>query len=71
MSTQQGGNPSHPLTDEHYQTLQAVLQGCSMQDELLGKCQAAGLNVDKYVADNNRRKMLAGGLKQAFFPDMP
>ena len=62
---------SHPLTDEHYQVLNSILQGCSMIDELLGKCQQAGLNVDTHVKANQQRKLLATGIKSAFFPDQP
>lgn len=60
-----------PLNESHYTVLQTVLQGCSIIDELTGRCQQAGLDVNKYVKDNTARKTLAAGLKQAFFPDRP
>lgn len=63
--------PCNPLTDEHCDLLSNILVGCAYQDEILQKCQGAGLNVDKYIADNNRRKALAAGLKQQFFPHRP
>lgn len=59
----------HPLTDEHYQLLNAILQGCSTVDEGIAQAQAAGVNVTKLAADNERRKQLASGLKASFFPD--
>lgn len=60
----------NPLTDDHCQVLDNVLQGCALQADLLRKCQDAGLSgIDKYVTDNNRRQQLAQGLRQAFFPD--
>lgn len=62
---------SAPLTEEHYQTINAVLEGCSMIDELLHKCQSAGLNVDAQAKQNQQRKQLASGIKAAFFPDRP
>lgn len=62
----------NPLTDEHCQVLDMALQVCSLQDELLGKCQQAGLpNLDNYVRENNRTKAMAQGLKNAFFPNNP
>jgi hypothetical protein len=71
MSPQNNGPQSNPLTDDHYQVISNVLQGCSVQEEILGLCTQAGLDVSKYVTDNNRRKQLAAGLKKAFFPNNP
>lgn len=71
MSPQNTAPPCNPLTNEHCDVLSNALQWCAFQDELIAKCQQAGLNVDKYVQDNNRTKQMAAGIKAAFFPDRP
>lgn len=60
-----------PLTDEHCQTLNTVLELCSVQDQLLGLCQQTGLPVDQYVKENNQAKLTAQALKSVFFPHKP
>lgn len=72
MSGMNDSIPCNPLTNEHCDLLNNVLQGCALQADLLARCQQAGLTgIDGFVKDNNRRAQLAQGLKQAFFPDRP
>jgi hypothetical protein len=72
MSAQPQVPTCNPLTDEHCQLIDITLQGCSLQDELIGKCQQAGVpGIDPYIKDNNRRKQFLSGVKAAFFPDRP
>lgn len=60
----------NPLSDEHCALLDAALQGCALQDELLGKCKDAGMpNLNDLIRDNHRKRQMASGLKAAFFPD--
>jgi hypothetical protein len=61
----------NPLTDPDCDLLNNILQGCAVQAELIRKCVEAGLNVDKYQADNLRRTQLASGVKKSFFPNRP
>lgn len=62
----------NPLTDDHCQVIDNVLQGCAMNAELLRMCQEAGLpGIDGYVKDNNRLTQLAQGVKSVFFPGKP
>lgn len=60
-----------PLTDEHCQIVDGVLELCRTQDELLGLCQQSGMNVDPYVKENIQAKQWAAATKAVFFPHKP
>lgn len=60
--------PPLPLTQDHLDALNQVLQMEAIQQDHLHKCVQCGLGVDKLKADSDRRIQLANLLKQQFFP---
>ena len=60
-----------PLTEEHYHSLNSALEACSLADELIGRCQSAGLDVNKQVRRAREQRQIAEGIKREFFPHRP
>lgn len=57
-----------PLSDEHLQLLNQIIQMETDQQRNLYNCDQCGLEVGKLKADSDRRLALATALKRQFFP---
>lgn len=58
-----------PLSDEHLQLLNQILEQEAIQQRYLYACTNCGLGVEKLKADSDRRLQLATALKKQFFPN--
>lgn len=62
---------NNPLKPDDLEKLNRLLKSCAATKELLNKCTACGLNVEKEVYDNNQQIDVASKIKATFFPDQP
>lgn len=63
--------PSGPLSRDHLDKLNQVLQSAAETDRLISQLRNAGLPVDQAASENEQQRQLAAGLKAAFFPGEP
>lgn len=61
----------HPLTDEHCECLDKVLQAVPEALELVRTCKDCGLDVAKIEQTLNAQLRMAQRLKAQLFPDRP
>jgi hypothetical protein len=57
-----------PLTGDHLQALNKVLQAIPIGLELVKRCQACGLDVSEFQAQLEAQQRMAAALKAQFFP---
>ncbi len=60
---------NNPLTAEHCDCLDRVLDSIKTTRELIGKCKNCGLDVTRAEEELNAQEQLASRLKQTFFPN--
>jgi hypothetical protein len=58
----------NPLTHTDLQTLNNVLQSCSICEDITARCRRSGINVEQLSEVNRNNQMLATGIKREFFP---
>lgn len=59
----------NPLTDEHCQCLDQVLDSIAVTQQLLEKCRSCGVDVSAFESRNAEQRKMAESLKRTFFPD--